>query len=486
MMFPKGIGLTAAWPCRPERRLDMTEAWPALCTGVALVLLVVGIIRWNVNAFLALVLVSLGLGLASGLPPEQIVEDMKTGLGKILGSVAVVLALGAILGRLLDASGAAEAIARTMVQTFGERRASLAILVAAYLVGIPMMFNAAFLLLLPIMYRLQRDTGRSLLYFVMPLAFSLGVTHSLLPPHPGIVAAVGALGRRDPGTVMVQTILFGALLGIPMVLVGWLGPGRWWAARQHVEVPALAGLNAVANEDQTPRPLPPFVLAVLIVTLPLLLSLFGFGVQLLHRSGRLPAWLSLPLLESVEPTAPRQWLQFVGQPEIALLVATLLAMGCLSMRGRGISKLSAEALLEVGPMLFLFGAAGCFMQVIASTGAGKYLAAQVLTLPLSPVAVAFLVAMLTRMALGSATVSIMTSAGLLQSLADSLPGQEIQLVLAVACGTTFMTQPADSGFWMMKEYCNLSERDVMFRFNACRIPMALTGLGLLLAAEWLF
>ncbi len=464
----------------------MTEAWPALCTGMALALLVVGIIRWNVNAFLALLLVSLGLGLAAGLPPDTIVADMKTGLGKVLGSVAIVLAIGAILGRLLDASGAAETIARTMVQTFGERRAPLAILAAAYLVGIPMMFNAAFLLLLPIMYRLQRDTGRSLLYFVMPLSFSLGVTHSLLPPHPGIVAAVGVLGRGDPGTIMVQTILFGTLLGIPMVLVGWLGPGRWWAARQHVELPALAGINNDADADRQAGPLPSFALAVLIVTLPLLLCLLGFGVQLLHQGGQLPLWLSQPLVDSRALTAPRQWLQLMGQPEIALLLAALLAMGCLSMRGRGIGKLSAEALLEVGPMLFLFGAAGCFMQIIATTGAGRYIAAQALSLPLSPVAISFLVAMLTRMALGSATVSIMTSAGLLQSLADSLPGQEIKLVLAVACGTTFMTQPADSGFWMMKEYCNLSERDVLFRFNACRIIMALTGLGLLLAADGLF
>src|SRR4029077_19873130 len=130
------------------------------------------------------------------------------GLGDILKGVAVILALGAMLGRMLDASGAAEVIARTLVRAFGVKRASLAILVAAYLIGIPVLFNVGFLLLIPIMYRLQRETGRSLLYFVLPLCFSLGTTHSLVPPHPGIVAAVDTLAPNQ-GHIMVQTMLFG-------------------------------------------------------------------------------------------------------------------------------------------------------------------------------------------------------------------------------------------------------------------------------------
>lgn len=479
----------------------MNTAWPALCTAAALVLLLVLIIRYKLHAFLALLVVSLLLGLASGLPPEKVMDSIDKGVGDIMRGVAVLLALGAILGRLLDASGAAEVIARTLVQAFGVSRASLAILVAAYLVGIPVLFNVGFLLLIPIMWRLQRETGQSLLRFVLPLAFSLGVTHSLVPPHPGIVGAVQTLGGPAPGRVMIETIVFGTLMGIPMVLVGWLGPGRWWAQRHHVEVPqTLVPTNEPAKSDKagtTARQAAPpsFTVAVLLVTLPLILSLLGFGARLLGDLHLLPAWATQPFVEPATLPAwlgwlghaPVAWLRFLGHQTMALFVPTALAFVLLGVR-RGLTrdrlaKLAGDALQDVGGIVFLFGAAGAFKQVIQDSGAGDYIAGQAMQLPLSPVLVAYLVAVLMRMALGSATAAILTASALLAGLTKSFPGQETLLVLAVANGVTFMTQPADSGFWMVKEYCNLSVRDVMVRFNLCRITMSLTGLVLLLAYE---
>jgi len=187
---------------------------------------------------------------------------------------------------------------------------------------------------------------------------------------------------------------------------------------------------------------------------------------------------------------PLDWLRFLGKPTIALLVPTALAFWLYGTR-RGwdqkrLAKLTTDALQDVGGMLFLFGAAGGFKEVIQATGVGDYLALQMRQLPLTPVAVAYVVAALVRIALGSATASILTASALLAGLAAELPGQETLLVLAVACGVTVMTQPADSGFWMIKEYGNLSVRDVLTRFNACRIFMSLVLLGLLLAYETLF
>jgi gluconate transporter len=486
----------------------MAGAWPAYCTAAALIFLLLLIIRYQLNAFVALLVVSLGLGLASGLPPERTVEAIGRGVGDILRNVAVILALGAMLGRMLDVSGAAEVIARTLVRAFGEKRASFAVLVAAFLIGIPVLFNVGFLVLIPIVWRLQRDTGRSLLWFALPLAFSLATTHSLIPPHPGIVGAVSALsgdpaqGGTPAGQVMVETILFGTLMSIPIVLVGWFGPGRWWAQRQFVTPPEqLAALPPQAATDQAARPPPSFALSVLIVTLPLLLSVVGFAAKVLHDLGRLPGWMGEPLLDSTSWSgwpanlplyvhSPLAWLQFFGKAEIALLVPTGLAFFLLGVR-RGLSagklsKLAGEALTDVGGIAFLFGAAGGFMEVIKATGAGDIIAEQVTGLNVSKVLIAYLVAVMMRMALGSATASILAASALLQSVARSLPGQETLIVLAVANGVTFMTQPADSGFWMIKEYCNLSVRDVMLRFNSCRITMSLTGLGLLLAYErWL-
>jgi gluconate transporter len=478
---------------------DPNNAWPAVCTGAALILLLILIIRFKVHAFAALLTVSLGLGLAAGLPPERVPVAIGKGVGDILAGVAVILALGAMLGRMLDESGAAEVIARTLVSAFGVRRASTAILVAAYLVGIPVLFNVGFLLLIPIMWRLQRETGRSLLWFALPLGLSMATAHSLVPPHPGIVGTVYALaGPDDRSRVMVETILFGTLMGIPVMLVGWLGPGRWWARRQFVVAPPhLAGTEDTAAKEPNGAG-PSFGLPVFIVVLPLLLSMVGFGLKLAADVGLMPPWMSEPVPDpSRLPSwlakaahSPREWLLLLGHPTMALLVPTGLAFLLLG-KGRGLSnvrltKIAGTALQDVGEMVFLFGAAGGFMEVIKETGAGTYIAAQVLGWGLSPVVVAYLVAVLMRVALGSATASILTAAPLVAGLAASLPGQETLLVLAVANGVTFMTQPADSGFWLIKEYCNLSERDVMIRYNACRITMSLTGLGLLLAYEAFF
>ncbi|MBY0527765.1 MAG: GntP family permease [Gemmataceae bacterium] len=478
----------------------MTSPWPALWTVLALSVLLVLIIRGKVQAFVALLVVSLGLGLAAGLPPEQVAQTIGKGVGSILADVAIILALGAMLGRMLDVSGAAEVIARTLVRAFGVARASAAILVAGYITGIPVLFNVGFLLLIPIMWRLQRDTGRSLLYFALPLSFSLGIAHSFIPPHPGIVGAVNAFAGNKGGTLMVETIVFGTLLGVPIVAFGWFGPGRFWAKRQHVGVP-----EHLAPPDEAPmkegaepadKPAPPsFGVALSIVTLPLVLSLLGFGAKLLGDLGQLPSWMTqapaarseLPEAFAIAAHPPVDWLRFLGHPTMALLLPTGLAFWLLGARrglGRNeLAKIAGDALNDVGAMAFLFGAAGGFKQVIQDTGAGEYIAVQVRQLPLSAVTVAYLVAVLMRVALGSATAAILTASALLAALARDLPGREVLLVLAVANGVTFATQPADSGFWLVKEYCNLSVRDVLVRFNACRILMSLLGLALLLACE---
>ncbi|MCI0638136.1 MAG: GntP family permease [Gemmataceae bacterium] len=507
----------------------MDSFWPALCTLLALVFLLVLIIRYQMHAFAGLLAVSLGLGLAAGLSPERTVDAISKGVGDILRDVAILLALGAMLGRMLEVSGAAEVIAQTLVNTFGLRNAPLAILLTGFLVGIPVLFNVGFLLLMPIMWRLQRQTGQSLLYFMLPLAFSLGMTHSLVPPHPGIIGAVNVLAGRDPQTAnqtMIETILFGSLMCLPLILLGWYGPGLWWARRQHVTAPEGLSLGVgqdsdpVPNSGQERNPIlqtqvapgappvsgaksvgdiaqapPSFFLAVLIVTLPLVLSLAGFGAKLFQDLGLLPQWMTEPPLEKSELPAylqwlahpPLAWLQFLGKPTMALLVPTALAFWFLGLRrglrGAKLAKTAEEAIRDVGTIAFLFGAAGGFKEVIQATGAGDIIANAMMKLPLTPVATCYLVAVLMRVALGSATAAILTASALLAAFVQALPGQETLLVLAVANGVTFMTQPADSGFWMVKEFGNLSVRDVLLRFNACRITMSVGGFVVLLIAE---
>src|SRR5262245_47796159 len=334
--------------------------WPGICAAVALAALLILVIRYQVHAFLALLAVSVGLGFAAGLTPGQIIEAIQTGIAGILREVLLLLALGALLGRLLETSGAAELIARRIMQAFGERNTSFAILLAAYLVGIPILFNVGFLVLIPIIWRLQRETNRSLLYFLLPLSFSLGITHSLVPPHPGIVGAVTNIaGKDEAGRVMVETIIFGIALSFPLALFGWFGPGRFWAQRQFVEAPA--GLAGDPNKAGTPLPDPnlasavtagppspiaaahaeqpvarSFALALAIILAPLILSIAGFGVKLLDDLHQLPDWTTGVLFE--KDYLPRylhwlnhsvfDWLQFLGRPTVALFVPTALAFAC--------------------------------------------------------------------------------------------------------------------------------------------------------------
>lgn len=507
----------------------MTDAWPALCTLIGLVLLLALIIRWQMSAFVAVLIASLAIGLAAGMSPGTVVETVGRGIGSIMKEVTVILALGAMLGRILEASGGAEVIAQRFIDAFGQKRASLALLCASYLVGLPILFNVGFLVLVPIVYRLQKQTGQSLLYFLLPMSFSLGITHSLVPPHPGIVIAVEILsGARTPpplpgakteskaeakaeakapandgaavpqrqptppNQVMVQTILFGALMSLPLTLLGWYGPGRWWARRQHVTTPeALAG-TMTTRTTTVPASFPA---ALAVVTLPLLLSLLGFGAELFERMRLLPEAFARPLVDpemvstpfKVLTHPPLAWLKFLGTPSMALLAATGLAFWLLGIRHgmdrTALAKVADKALHDVGGILFLFGAAGGFKEVIEATGAGRWIADTVIALPLSKIATAYLVAAMVRVALGSATASIVLASSLLAGVARTMPGQETLLVLAVANGVTFMTQPADSGFWMIKEYGNVSVRDVMLKFNMCRISMSLAGVAILLAYE---
>ncbi|MSQ97376.1 MAG: hypothetical protein EXR98_22875 [Gemmataceae bacterium] len=469
--------------------------WPGICATTALIALLVLIIRYHVHAFIALFVVSLGLGLAAGLAPAAVIDAIHKGIGNILRDVVLLLALGAILGRLLDTSGAAELIARRIINAFGNQNASLAILFAAFLIGIPILFNVGFLVLIPIIWRLQRETNQSLLRFLLPLCFSLGVTHSLVPPHPGIVGAVNAIAGTNSDRVMVETIIFGIALSMPLALIGWFGPGRWWANRQFVASPTNL---SVGPEQAEPAVAKSFTLALVIILAPLVLSVAGFGATLLADLKRLPERMTYVLFDSGDLPAylrwlnhsPLGWLQFFGKPTVALFVPTAIAFYAYGLR-RGwsqakLAKLTSDALIDVGGMLFLFGAAGGFKEVIQATGVGKYIADLMQGLPLSPVAVAFGVAAMMRIALGSATAAILTASALLAGLASNLPGMETLLVLAAACGVTIGTQPADSGFWMVKEYGNLSTSDVLIRFNGCRLPMALTGLAILLVVEWWF
>ncbi len=479
----------------------MSGSWPVLVTAASLGLLLLLILRWHWHAFVALLFVSIALGLASGMAPEAVVRALTKGVGEMLAGVALLLALGAILGRVLDRSGAALVVAGSLVDALGMARAPLGVLLASYLLGISVFFNVGFLLLIPVIYRLQERTEQSLLYYLLPMSFGLSLTHSLVPPHPGIVATVQAFGGNQAGQVMIESILGGTLLGLSMALVGWFGPGRFWARRQIVLPPPQLASSAPIQgpNEQTIAARPGLILSLAIILLPLALCVLGFGARLLLDLHRLPSYLTgawfdgsaLPNFAGLLKHRPVDWILFAGDPTIALLLSVAVGMVPFGRRlgwGRhDFNKLVSDGLNDVGSMIFLFGAAGGFKQVIQDSGAGLATANLFASLPLSPVMVAFVTAVAVRAALGSATAAHATTSALLAELVVRSGCRASLLVMAVSAGVTCLTQPADSGFWLVKEYGNLSVRDVLVRYNVCRAIMAVVGLAVLMCCErwWL-
>lgn len=479
----------------------MTGSWSIIAAAASLAILLFLILRWHWHAFAALLVVSIGLGIAAGMPPEAAVRSVSKGVGEMLAGVTLLLALGAILGRVLDRSGAALVVAGRLVDAAGIERAPLGVLVASYILGISVFYNVGFLLLIPILYRLHETTHRSLLFYLLPMSFSLSLTHSLVPPHPGIVATVQAFGGTQASQVMIETIIGGVLLGIPMALVGWFGPGRAWARKKMLTPPARLAAAPPKSADTalaTKQNSPGLGLALAVILLPLGLCILGFGAGLLGDLKRLPDWLTTPLVQKEQLPAflgvathrPVDWLLFLGNPTIALGLTVAVGM---FLFGRSqewtrhdCNRLVSEGLQDVGSMIFLFGAAGGFKQVIQDSGAGTAIANLFASLPLSPVLLAFVTAVAVRGALGSATAAHATTSALLAELAMRSGCRASVMVLAVSAGVTFLTPPADSGFWLLKEYGNVSVRDILVRYNYCRGVMALVGLGILLICErWL-
>jgi gluconate transporter len=479
----------------------MSGSWSIIATAASLAILLLLILRWHWHAFAALLVVSIGLGIVAGMPPEAAVRSVSKGVGEMLAGVTLLLALGAILGRVLDRSGAALVVASRLVDAAGIERAPLGVLVASYILGISVFYNVGFLLLIPILYRLHETTLRSLLFYLLPMSFSLSLTHSLVPPHPGIVATVQAFGGTQASQVMIETIVGGTLLGVPMAVVGWFGPGRAWARKQMLGPPARLATTSpksAQQADAASAKKPGLTLSLAVILLPLLLCVLGFGAGLLGDLKRLPDSLTTPWIQKEQlPTflwlaahRPVDWLLFLGNPTIALGLAVVVGMFVFG-RSQGwtrldCNKLVSDGLQDVGSMIFLFGAAGGFKQVIQDSGAGVAIANLFASLPLSPVLMAFVTAVAVRAALGSATAAHATTSALLAEMAFRSGCRASVLVLAVSAGVTFLTPPADSGFWLLKEYGNLSVRDILVRYNYCRGVMALVGLGILLICErWL-
>jgi gluconate transporter len=430
----------------------------------AIALLLALILAVRLHAFLALMIVSALLGLGAGMDPGQVLKSMQAGFGEALGFIAVVVALGAMIGRYLEQSGGGRVLAEWLLDRFGRERASWAVLTAAFLVGLPIFFEVGFIILVPVVWSLARESKRSLLFYGMPLTAALTFTHALVPPHPAPAAAASLLGA-DLGL----TILYGVVLSLPMAILGGIGYGHWIAKRIHVPVPKMAG-DATAAEDGAA---PPAVgMVILVLLLPVLFIFAATAAGMLELPGHGP-------------------LGFAGHPFTALLLTTLVAMYWFGAR-RGLSRdqlgrLATDSLAPMGTLLAIIGGGGAFKQVIVDSGVGPYAGHLLAASAISPLLVAYLIAAALRIAQGSATVAIITAAGIVAPLVKEIPGYTPEMItMALSCGGTILSHVNDAGFWVVSEYLGMTVPQTLRSWTVMKIIGSVFGFLLLLAAQAVF
>ncbi|WP_299128399.1 gluconate:H+ symporter [uncultured Winogradskyella sp.] len=428
----------------------------AVLSGV--VVLIILILRFKIQAFVALLIASVLVGILSGLNPMEIIKTVQEGMGSTLGFVAVVVGLGAIFGAILEHSGGAESLAVFMLSKFGEKRSSWALMLTGFIVAIPVFFDVGFIILVPMIYALQRKTGKSLLLYGIPLLAGLAITHTFIPPTPGPIAVADILSA-DLGWV----ILFGIIVGIPTAIV--CGPvfGKFIAKRIFVEAPE------VIEKDTKNINYPPVAAIISIISVPIVLIVCNTVIN------------SPLVTEGAIPNEIKEWISMIGHPFTALIVANLIAWYSLGLR-RGFTKtellnISTKSLAPAGAIILITGAGGVFKQILVNTGTGEMLANYFADKGIGIIFFGFMAAVIIRILQGSATVAMITAAGLtapLISLNASEPEKAL-LVIAIAAGASIMSHVNDSGFWLVGKYLRLNEKQTFKSWTIMTSLLALTG-----------
>jgi gluconate:H+ symporter, GntP family len=423
--------------------------------GVALVVLLVTWVR--LPAFVALTVASLCVGVGARMPLLDIPRAFQSGVGDTLGFVAMVIALGTVIGKLLAESGGAVVVSNALVRSLGERRVDWALMLSGFIIGLPVFFQVGLVLLVPVLFTVTRRTGTPLLRVAIPLLAGLSTTHGLVPPHPGPLAAIERLGA-DPG----RTLFYALLVGFPVAVLS--GPlfGRLISRRVHIDAGAMA--EQLSGSGTVTRP-PSLPVTVLTMLLPVLLMLAAALAQ-----GVLPQG------------AIRRAIELAGTPLMAMLLATLVALftfghGCGFDRVR-LLGFAEESLTPVASVLLVVGAGGGFGRVLDIAGVDTAIAQAMSGLQLSPLVLGWVIAALLRLSVGSATVAVVTAASIMVPIAASTPGVNRELlVVSIGAGSLIASHVNDGGFWLVKEYLNMSVPETFATWTVLETIISIAGLG---------
>jgi gluconate:H+ symporter, GntP family len=458
-----------------------------LLTLIAVAGLILLIARFKVNPILAIVLAALFIGLTSGMELSAIMKRFTEGVGSVLGSIAMILGLGSMLGKLMAESGGAERIALTLIDRFGESRVHWTMVVIACIVGVPVFFQVGLVLLIPLAFIMAQKTRMPLLQIGIPLVSGLSVMHGLVPPHPGPMVAIEVL-KADVG----KTILYSVLVGIPTAILA--GPlfskflarrvpleasgelvAQLTRSRRGDEAEALESsgksassrrrLHSITNFETGSRNLPGFAITVFTILLPVLLMLLATAVDLAFPRGH----------------AFRQGVDFIGHPIVALLIALLFSFYSLGYKcgfdRQQILGFTNDCLAPIGGVILVIGAGGGFKEVLVGSGVGAAIAERASHWHMSPLFLAWLVAALIRIATGSATVAITTAAGIVLPVASGIPGVNLELVVvAMGAGSLILSHVNDGGFWLVKEYFNMSVTQTLKTWTVMETVISIVAL----------
>ncbi|MGN8645604.1 GntP family permease [Gracilibacillus sp. HCP3S3_G5_1] len=433
-----------------------------LITIIGIAVLLYLIMHSKMQAFLALLIASIFIGLFTGMEPSYLLEVMEQGMGGTLGFIAIVVGLGAMFGEVLRTSGGAERLAFTLVDKFGEKRAQWALGLTGFIVAIPVFLDVAIVILIPILYSLAMRTKKSLLYYGIPLLAGLAVAHAFIPPTPGPIAVASVLGV-DLGWMM----LFGVIAGIPAMILAGPVFGRYIGNKVFVNVPEHIKEEETRKEMENgeKKSLPSFGLICFLVVSPLTLILFNTAGGLLLEEGTF-----------------KEIVTFIGHPFVALIIATLLSIYFLGKR-RGVTKkeihsLTTKALEPAGIVILITGAGGVFKEILIQSGVGDAMGEIMASSGFPLVLLAFLIATFVRVAQGSATVAMITAAGLVSPILDMVDLSQPMLALiaiSIACGATVLSHVNDSGFWLVNRLLAMTEKDTLKSWTVMETIIGLVG-----------
>ncbi|MDQ2665557.1 MAG: gluconate:H+ symporter [Gemmatimonadota bacterium] len=458
---------------------------PLVSVFISIAVLLVLVLVVKLDAFFALIITSFVVGLLNGMDVLSVLQSVLKGIGSTLGSIALILVFGAMLGKLVAESGAARAIAQWLVAKSGMRGIQFAMAATGLLVGLPMLYNAGFIVLIPLVYGLAATTGLPLLYLGIPLASALSVTHGFLPPHPAPTFMAFAYGAN-----VNRTLALGLVAAIPACLVGGIGLSRVLARLPMRNAPPPAGLRDLA--DAVPRELPGVAVSMGTMLIPVALMLFGALVDAATNTSGIDPFRAdydfhAGLLAAVPDPRLRAFVvatKFLGNANIAVFVAVLVALYTLgTRRGRGMAELMEtvrSGVSGIAMILLIIAAGGAFSQVLRDAGVGDYVAHGAANLQLNPLLLAFGIASLMRLAVGSATVAGMTTAGIVGPMIRASGASPELMVLATGAGSLMFSHFNDTGFWMFKEYFNLTVTETLGTWTLMELTVALTGMAMVL------